>query len=523
MYRLVFLTGKFKGKRLAIEEKSVKAGRDPDCVIRLPDDEASRQHALFEQREDGVYVKDLGSTNRILVNDAPTQEARLNHGDRIELGNTLLQFQRITHADAGTGRRISHTQTVTGATVAVIILLQIAFLLFLVARHKDLTSIPEAAPTNVPVPLLVEKIELASMETDDEEATFAQAESLLQRREEEIRQAQAQPPPEPGPDDEVMQDLRQLREEVAGLREQLGVPAPVEPEIEQPAPEPPPAEPEPAPAPPVEEDPLTVRAQAMLADALADIARLNLVQADEKLARIQLMAPDFLPAYIERARLHEQRGQLKQAGEQWAEVLNRSMGTPLYEQAAAERIRIARTEAAARVAAPPETRGAKPEGRLERRIRITDIQQERFPKNEQFEEMRLLRIILKPRAGERNVDAYHIEVVVTFFDENTETREVRPTRAVVPKEPLRVDGEWRPNQERTLTAAYIVPRGLREEEFAKHEERMLYMGYVVQVYYRQELQDVEARPKTLLDKVDSIPSPFHKPPDTAPPPPPAGN
>ncbi len=494
MYRLVFLTGKFKGKRLAIKEKSVKAGRSPDCAIQLPDGDASRQHALFEEREDGVYVKDLGATNQILVNDKPVREARLTHGDRIELGSTLVQYQVITRSDEEKSRTTGHAQSLTAAAVAIIILSQIAFLLFLIVRHKDAVNIPEDSGAD-PAPVLV--TEVIGPEMSDEEETFAQAEALLAQREEML----GAEPAEPEPDSEIMQDLRRLRAEVEDLRQQVESPA----------------EPEPAPEvsdqPAAVADPLIERAQAMLNEALTDIVKMNFVRADEQLARIQLMAPDFIPAYIERARLHERRGQLKQAGEQWTEVLNRSMGTPLYEQAAAERMRIARAEMTRPAPPAEDSRGAKPSTRLPRRIRIADIQQERFPKNDQFEEMRLLRVSLKPHSSERNVDAYHIQVAVTFFDEDTETKEIRPTRAVVPRDPLRVDGDWRPNQQKTLTAAYIIPRGFRDQEIEQHGERMLYLGYIVQVYYRQELQDVEARPKILLNKQNEIPSPFHKPPE----------
>lgn len=514
MYRLVLLTGKSKGRRLAIKDASVVAGRDADCQIQLADDdEVSRRHAVFEQREDGgVYVKDLGATNEILVNDKPVKEARLNHGDRVELGNTVLQFQSIIHTESETGRRTSHTQGLTAAAVTLIILSQIVFLLFLVLRHKEVMSVPEkTAADDTPPPVVL--VEPAKVE-DSEADTMAEAEALLRRKEEESSARAAAAAPVEAPP-EVSQDIRQLRAEVADLRQQVeGITEPQEPEPAGAADAPPePVAPQPA------EDPLIIRAQAMLDQAATEIARMNLVQADEKLARIQLMAPDFIPAYIERAKLHERRGMLKQAGEQWTEVLNRSGGTPLYEQAAAERIRLARAEMTQRAAPPVAETGAArvPAGRLPRRVRIVDVKQERFPRNDQFEEMRILTVYMKPRPGEKDIDAYNLYVAVTFFDENTDTRQVRPTRAVVPKDALRVDGDWQANQQKSVTAAYIVPRGFRDEERTKFDENMMYMGYVVQVYYRQELQDVEARPKTLHEEVERIPSPFHKPQETEPP------
>jgi hypothetical protein len=54
-----------------------------------------------------------------------------------------------------------------------------------------------------------------------------------------------------------------------------------------------------------------------------------------------------------------------------------------------------------------------------------------------------------------------------------------------------------------------VPHGFRKEELQKYSQNRRYFGYLVQVYYRDELQDVDARPKTLLEKADSLQLPIH--------------
>lgn len=499
MYRLVFLNGKDKGRRLAIREAIITVGRDPDCFLRLSDDEVSRKHAVIEQREDGVYLKDLDATNPTLVNDVPVKETRLHHGDSIEFGNTILQFQTIADPAASEARRSSRTEELATAAVVLIIMAELAFLAYLASRHRVVISEPAQPAAKsfspvAPAPTAPRQEPAPPRAPAQTEAT-AQAPAALP--------AVAETEPESAPPDDAavaVDELQSLRAEVEALKKQI---------LELPAPAETSSPPETA-AVRSDQDAILMRAEAMLRQAALEIARMNYAQADEQLQRIQIMAPDFLPAYIERAKLYEQRGMLKAAGAQWAEVLNRSVGTPLYEQAAAERIRLARLEAMQPASAPAAEPRAESSDRLPRRIRIVDVQQERFPRNEQFDEMRLLRISLKPRPGEKELDPFYVKVVVTFFDENTTTQKIRPTRAIVSKA-LPVEGPWREGQQKVVSATYIVPQGFREQEFAEHGEKMLYYGYAVQVYYREQLQDVEARPRSLLGLLNRMPQPLHKP------------
>ncbi len=72
----------------------ITLGRLPECDIVVSDPGASRQHARI-RHADGEYVlTDLGSTNGTLVNDEAVQERILDDGDRITIGETLLEFRR---------------------------------------------------------------------------------------------------------------------------------------------------------------------------------------------------------------------------------------------------------------------------------------------------------------------------------------------------------------------------------------------------------------------------------------------
>jgi serine/threonine protein kinase len=69
-------------------------GRDAgaDCV--LDSKGTSRRHARIERRPEGFFVRDLGSTNGTCVNGRKLErEVRLEPGDRIQVGDTELEFE----------------------------------------------------------------------------------------------------------------------------------------------------------------------------------------------------------------------------------------------------------------------------------------------------------------------------------------------------------------------------------------------------------------------------------------------
>ena len=77
--------------------KVITVGRSKECNVVVNDEKASRVHLQLVQDDNGnVSVVDLGSTNGTWVNDKRiVGEMRLNQGDRIRVGNTLLQLQLI--------------------------------------------------------------------------------------------------------------------------------------------------------------------------------------------------------------------------------------------------------------------------------------------------------------------------------------------------------------------------------------------------------------------------------------------
>jgi two-component system response regulator GlrR len=67
----------------------VGSAENCDLVVRSP--EVSRLHAAFEVRDDGVWVRDLGSRNGTWVNGVMVREARVPDGGLVHMGNIDLQ------------------------------------------------------------------------------------------------------------------------------------------------------------------------------------------------------------------------------------------------------------------------------------------------------------------------------------------------------------------------------------------------------------------------------------------------
>jgi predicted component of type VI protein secretion system len=89
---LIMVSGHAAGMEWTLEGARSVAGRSPKAAIELDDRSVSVEHAAFELGADGFGVRDLASTNGVLVNGKATLSSGLQHGDRIRLGDCELQY-----------------------------------------------------------------------------------------------------------------------------------------------------------------------------------------------------------------------------------------------------------------------------------------------------------------------------------------------------------------------------------------------------------------------------------------------
>lgn len=82
------------GRKKEITTPRVVLGRSRECDVRIADVNISRQHAELRQEGATYWIKDLGSTNGVVVNGRQVERERLRDGDRITLGSTEIVFER---------------------------------------------------------------------------------------------------------------------------------------------------------------------------------------------------------------------------------------------------------------------------------------------------------------------------------------------------------------------------------------------------------------------------------------------
>jgi pSer/pThr/pTyr-binding forkhead associated (FHA) protein len=94
---LIVAKGKQKGRPIKITNELFMIGTDPICQMRSPMAGVAERHCVLSQRDFKVFLRDLGSGEKTLVNGEalpPDTEWPLHAGDRLEIGplEFMVQF-----------------------------------------------------------------------------------------------------------------------------------------------------------------------------------------------------------------------------------------------------------------------------------------------------------------------------------------------------------------------------------------------------------------------------------------------
>jgi hypothetical protein len=89
---LVVRHGPNAGSSYRLEVPATAIGRHPDSEIFLDDITVSRRHVRLERDDEGYLLRDVGSLNGTYVNRERVDEARLRHGDEVQIGRYRLSF-----------------------------------------------------------------------------------------------------------------------------------------------------------------------------------------------------------------------------------------------------------------------------------------------------------------------------------------------------------------------------------------------------------------------------------------------
>jgi hypothetical protein len=89
---IVIIEGGAAGTEYPLDRTQLTMGRGPGVDLAFDDPAMSREHAALELVPGAFRIRDLGSTNGLLMNGSPCEIAKLKHGDRFQIGDYRFQY-----------------------------------------------------------------------------------------------------------------------------------------------------------------------------------------------------------------------------------------------------------------------------------------------------------------------------------------------------------------------------------------------------------------------------------------------
>jgi two-component system, NtrC family, sensor kinase len=89
---LFVIRGADQGTRFELIEPTIRLGRDASNLLQIHDTEVSRHHAEIRRTETDCIISDLNSSNGTFVNGQRIRQHKLQSGDQLQLGGTLMLY-----------------------------------------------------------------------------------------------------------------------------------------------------------------------------------------------------------------------------------------------------------------------------------------------------------------------------------------------------------------------------------------------------------------------------------------------
>jgi len=90
--RLVCTSVSGESKIFPLKKSKIVIGRSTEADLNLQDPLVSRKHCVIEKRDNEFLVRNVSTTNPMLLNQVAIAEKRLYTGDQLKIGNTALAF-----------------------------------------------------------------------------------------------------------------------------------------------------------------------------------------------------------------------------------------------------------------------------------------------------------------------------------------------------------------------------------------------------------------------------------------------
>ncbi len=456
IYRLIILSGNRRGEHITLAKDPMTIGRAETCGIQLNDPEIALTHAEVSHTDEGLFIRDLGSMNRLLINHREVREAHPKHGDVIEVGHTRFLVQAYVQAEIQGEEDDEKSQRRKPWIIGSLLLLLLLGMIVLIPRCERMIIGPRHSPVKptlskfTPPPARVE----------------------IKRT---LPSSSSMPPPQPATNPVVMAaELAPQKNEVPTL------PPKSEPVISAP-------KPEPAPSPP----PHQIEATPVV------ITKPELPETDVLPPAPPKPKPNFTSELIAASEKELIAAELILRGTKVtnntvviAPDLPTNIPPPVVE-ALVEAKDITPSPKPLPTPAPLTT------GLL----KITSTEINKFPETDEFREMRLLTIRLTASELQKELDPANVRVEVTFLDKDKKTGRIIPATPDGLPTTLSVQGKWLAREQKTVAASYVVPVAP-----TANGRTARYYGFLLRVYYSGVLQDELSQPKDAAKEIVSMTS-----------------
>ena len=109
--RLICTSVSGVSKIVPLKKTKLVIGRSVEADLNLQDPLVSRKHCVIERRDNEFLVRNVSTTNPMLLNEVAIAEKRLYTGDQLKIGNTNLAFVSDRTED---GRKVEVKAGVSG-------------------------------------------------------------------------------------------------------------------------------------------------------------------------------------------------------------------------------------------------------------------------------------------------------------------------------------------------------------------------------------------------------------------------
>jgi diguanylate cyclase (GGDEF)-like protein len=113
---VIVIYGPELGRRIQLGTAPFEIGRSSKNDLPLDQESISRQHARITFDGSSYWVTDLNSTNGTFVNDDSVRERRLEDGDQLRIGRSILKFMTGENIEVHYHEEIYRLMTIDGLT-----------------------------------------------------------------------------------------------------------------------------------------------------------------------------------------------------------------------------------------------------------------------------------------------------------------------------------------------------------------------------------------------------------------------